>query len=105
VVVAVASARGLTHPCCASAPCCVCVCVRLGASVQLLHHGAFMVLLYAAARVIYSCIHHTVRVGKVLEAILAGVDTTHRSDFKTEGWACVRDRSEAAIYASKTALH
>lgn len=48
------------------------------ACVQLLPHGAFMVLLHAAGRVILSCIHHTLRVGRVLEAILAGIDTPHR---------------------------
>jgi hypothetical protein len=72
----------------------VCVCL------QFLHHGAFMVLLYAAARVIFSCIHHTMRVGKVLEAILAGVNTPHRSAPRVQRWRCCSmDASAAGMHA------
>jgi len=37
-----------------------------------------MVLLYAAARVIFSCIHHTVLVGKLLENIFATISAPPR---------------------------
>lgn len=47
-------------------------------SLQLLHHGSFMVLLYAAARVIYSCVDHAVCVGRLLENILEAVSTPAR---------------------------
>jgi hypothetical protein len=46
--------------------------------LQLLHHGAFMVLLHAAARVIFSCVDHAVAVGQLLEATLAGINTPAR---------------------------
>jgi hypothetical protein len=67
----------LTSAPCLSAFCIVGVLCVLWCCLhhQLLHHGAFMVLLYAAGRVILSCIHHTVAVGRVLEAILTGLDT------------------------------
>ncbi|KAF6266668.1 Vps54-like protein-domain-containing protein [Scenedesmus sp. NREL 46B-D3] len=46
---------------------------QLADQLQLLHHGAFMVLLHAAARVILSCVDHAVAVGQLLEATLAGL--------------------------------
>lgn len=46
--------------------------------LQLLHHGAFMVLLHAAARVIFSCVDHALAVGQLLEATLAGINTPAR---------------------------
>lgn len=53
-------------------------CLSAPVLLQLLHHGAFMVLLYAAARVIFSCIHHTVRVGKLLQNILQAIHVPAR---------------------------
>lgn len=46
--------------------------------LQLLHHGAFMVLLHAAARIIFSCVDHALAVGQLLEATLAGINTPAR---------------------------
>uniref|UniRef100_A0A383V506 Vacuolar protein sorting-associated protein 54 n=1 Tax=Tetradesmus obliquus TaxID=3088 RepID=A0A383V506_TETOB len=48
---------------------------QLADQLQLLHHGAFMVLLHAAARIIFSCVDHALAVGQLLEATLAGINT------------------------------
>lgn len=50
----------------------------LADQLQQLHHGAFMVLLHAAARVILSCVDHVQRVGQQLEEILTGVNAPAR---------------------------
>jgi hypothetical protein len=56
----------------------MCFCRAVSAVLQLLHHGAFMVLLHAAARVIFSCVDHAVVVGQLLEATLSGINTPAR---------------------------
>jgi hypothetical protein len=60
--------------------CFLCHCLLLAVRVvlQLLHHGAFMVLLHAAARVIFSCVDHALLVGQLLEATLSGINTPAR---------------------------
>jgi hypothetical protein len=46
--------------------------------LQVLHHGSFMVLLHAAARVIFSCVDHVQRVTQLLEAVLGGINASAR---------------------------